>query len=130
MYIIYDNILQAQSIRHTCYFSCTCFKSANFLELNDFQVCIFWFPRGNKKHGFKCIITLRLIYSICFDFNSLIAVCLGDSDPRRMSTSKRHFEKTNTICRPSNFIKYCKEPSDSPRESRPFTRTGFWNVTK
>lgn len=41
---------------------------------------------------------------------------LGDSDLRRMSASKRHFEKTNTVFKPSSFIKHFSEFSGSPEE--------------
>ena len=45
-----------------------------------------------------CIVTLKFFQqSICFHCNSLIAVCLGDSDPRRMSTSKRYIEKASPL---------------------------------
>lgn len=47
---------------------------------------------------------------------------LGDSDLRRMSAAKRHFEKTDTIFKSSGFIKHFNEFSDSPKERRDLAR--------
>lgn len=107
------------------YFSHTCFKSVTFLQLNCTSKWLFSDFQGIIKSMVREHCNVKVDLAICFHCNSLIAICLGDSDPRRMSTSKRHFEKANPIRRPSCFIKHYRESPDSSGESRSFTRARF-----